>query len=81
MIENYKSLLRAIVNQDNLPESPYGVLVVYDMWDNEKVIAIYSNSRNCAKFFHTRSRYIDCYVTKKKLRARRFMIKRVKLDR
>lgn len=78
MIENYKTLLRVIVNQDN--ENTKSVVMVYDMIDNEKVVAIYGKSKYCAKFFNTKAKTIDSTISKKQLRNRRFKIERVKVD-
>lgn len=78
-IDNYKDLLFAIFNSDN--ESPKkSFICVYDTKNNDKLIAIFNNAENCAKFFNTTREAIYSTISKKILKLRRYKIERVKKD-
>lgn len=64
--EPYLDLLRAICNSDPDEMKRKSVIAVYDVLDNEKLIAIFSNSKNCAKFFSSNKKTIDSYISKGK---------------
>lgn len=78
--ENYKpylDLLKAVCNSDDEETFNSSCIVVYDMFDNEKLIAVFSKLKYCANFFNTSIKTIDSYISKGCLRNRRYKIERV----
>ena len=75
--EPYLDLLRAICNSDPDEMKRKSVIAVYDVLDNEKLIAIFSNSKNCAKFFSSNKKTIDSYISKGTIRTKRYKIERI----
>lgn len=75
--EPYLNLLCAICNSDSDETKRKSAIAVYDVLDNEKLIAIFSNSKNCAKFFDSNTRTIDSYISKGKIRTKRYKIERI----
>ena len=53
---------------------------MYDTKNNDKLIAIFNNAENCAKFFNTTREAIYSTISKKILKLRRYKIERVKKD-
>jgi hypothetical protein len=79
-IENYKDLLFAIFNTDK-ENNKQSIICVYDTKENEKLIAIFNSSKNCAKFFGTSARIIDCCICRKCLKQNRYRLERLKIKR
>lgn len=75
--EPYLDLLHAICNSNLDEMKRKSVIAVYDVLDNEKLIAIFSNSKNCAKFFDSNKKTIDSYISKGKIRTKRYRIERI----
>lgn len=80
LIHSYKNLLFAIFNT-NSEESKRSIICVYDTKDNDRLIAIFNSSKECAKFFDTGSRCIDSIICKKNLRNHRFRLERLKYEK
>ena len=78
--EPYMNLLSAICNSDSDEKERKSVIAVYDILDNEKLIAIFSNSINCARFFNTDRKTIDCTISKGQIRAKRYKLERIYFD-
>ena len=79
LINNYKNLLFAIFNT-NQEEPKRGIICVYDTKDNDRLVAIFNSSKECAKFFDTNSRCIDSIICKQNLRNHRFRLERIKYE-
>ena len=78
IIENYKSLIKAIYNCDMMDERLVKYYVcVYDMKENEKLIAVFGSYGWCAKFFDISVNSIQFYANKGLLRNKRYLIKKV----
>ena len=77
-IENYKNLLSAIQNSDIITKKK--VICVYDTFDNERLIAMFNNTKSCADFFETSVNAIDCAVSRHQLRNFRYKIERLTID-
>ncbi len=75
--EPYLNLLSAICNSDDEKDYKNSCIVVYDTFDNEKPIAIFTKSKYCAKFFNTSIEVINCNISKGKLRNCRYKIERI----
>lgn len=75
--EPYLDLIKAIYNCDNDRDNSKSLIVVYDMLDNEKLIAVFSKSKYCADFFNTSEKCIDDNVHRGNLRKCRYKIERV----
>ena len=80
LIENYKDLLFAIFNVDTNDTNLKSLICVYDTFEDEKLIAIFNNSKSCAKFFNTSARCIDSTICKKVLRNDRYKLERIKIN-
>ena len=78
--EAYINLLQAICNSDNDKDNRNSCIVVYDTYDNEKPIAVFSKAKYCAKFFNTNEKCIADNICKGKLRNHRYKIERVYLE-
>lgn len=81
-VYNFKQLLYAIFNGDNntLKVPKCGVICVYDMKDDEKLIAVFNNSKTCAIFFNTSPAVISSAISRHYLRGNRYKIERVKME-
>ena len=79
MIENYKALLYALFNSDESQRTVKSVICVYDTFDSDRLVGVFSTSSECAKFFRTSRRVIDYSVCKKILKQRRYKLERVKI--
>lgn len=77
LIHSYKNLLFAIFNT-NSEEPKRDIICVYDTKDNDRLIAIFNSSKECAKFFNTNYNCIDSIICKKNLRNHRFRLERLK---
>lgn len=80
LIENYKDLLYTIFNVDTDDTNIKSLICVYDTFEDEKLIAIFNNSKSCAKFFNTTTKCIDSTICKKILRMDRYKLERLKLE-
>lgn len=80
MIENYKALLYALFNSDESQRNVKSVICVYDTFDSDRLVGVFSTSNECANFFGTNRRVIDCSVCKKILKQRRYKLERVNLE-
>jgi hypothetical protein len=78
--EGIIKLINAIYNSDSDYKENKSVIAVYDMDDNEQLIATFSKSKYCADFFKTSKKTIDCCVCRELLRKGRFKIIRVNLE-
>lgn len=77
--EPYINLLQTICNSDN--DKDYkSCIVVYDTYDNEKPIAVFSKAKYCAKFFNTNEKCIADNICRGNLRNHRYKIERVYLE-
>lgn len=79
MIENYKALLYALFNSDESQRNVKSVICVYDAFDNDRLLGVFSTSSECAKFFGTNRRVIDCDICRKKIKRKRFKLERVSI--
>lgn len=77
-IENYKNLLLTIQNSDIITKKK--IICVYDTFDNERLIAMFNNTKNCANFFETTRNSIDCAISRHQLRNFRYKIERIIMD-
>lgn len=75
--EPYLDLLRAICNSDDKKTYGDSCIVVYDTFENEKPIAVFSKAEDCAQFFNTSAQTIKCNVSRGNLRKCRYKIVRV----
>lgn len=75
--EPYLNLLSAICNSDDEKDYKNSCIVVYDTFDNEKPIAIFTKSKYCAKFFNTNEKCIAGNICRGNLRKCRYKIERV----
>lgn len=75
--EPYLKLIQTIFNCDTEEKDEKSLIVVYDMEDHERLIAVFSKSKYCADFFGTSRRCIDCNISRKKWRKNRYKIERV----
>lgn len=73
----YNELLKSIFNTD-YNDDPYGVLCVYDLKNDEKLIAIFTDSRKCAKFLNIKYGSIHSMVSKGFKIRHRFKLIRLK---
>lgn len=78
-IDNYKKLLNSIFNSNETTRDINSVICVYDILDSERLVGVFSSSKACSEFFGTTRGCIDTYITKKRIRTRRFKLERVKL--
>ena len=76
-IENFKDLLSAIINQDELESS--NLVGVYDTLDSNKLIGLFSNARVCGEMFNTSREVINCNVSRKTKFKNRYIIERIKI--
>lgn len=79
--EPYLDLLRAICNSDDKKTYGNSCIVVYDTFENEKPIAVFSKAVDCARFFNTSAQVIKCNISRGNLRNYRYKIERVYFKR
>ena len=85
MIQNeYKNmehllLAFAILVSNNEPATKSGIIGVYDMQDNERLVGVFNNSKNCAKILNTNDISINRIICKKYLYKDRYKIERFKI--
>lgn len=80
MIENFKELLYAIFNSDSSERKVSSVICVYDTLDCDRLVAVFSTSQLCAKFFSTSRDNINCDVCRGVLKKNRYRLERVKVE-
>ena len=73
---NQMQLLSTIFHTDP-KKTGHGILCVYDMWEDERLVAIFSNSKDCAEFMGIKQNSIDCNVCKGYLVRFRYKLVRV----
>lgn len=78
--ENYKELLNTIFNSDESEKIVKSVICVYDTFEEDRLVAVFSKSEACGNFFRTTRRVIDCDICRGKLKANRYRLERVKLE-
>lgn len=76
-IENYKSLLFAIMNSDEETSGYECPIIVYDIKNSELPIAVFKNLRNCGEFFNTTQEVIRTGLVRNSIRNKRFKIEKV----
>lgn len=78
--ERYYDLLQAITNSDQEEKNHrYGVICVYDTFDNDRLVAIFNNAKTCGDFFGTNENVISCNMSRKQLKSGRYRLERVEL--
>lgn len=78
--QSCKDLLLAIFNSNKGEETKHGVICVYDIFEKDKLIAVFTKTKYCADFFETTERSIRiCNIHRGHLRNDRYKIERVKL--
>lgn len=75
----YLLLAFAILASDNEPATKLGVIGVYDMQDNERLVGVFNNSKNCANILGTNYIAIKQNICKKTLYKDRYRIERFKI--
>lgn len=75
--EPYLNLLCAICNSDDDETYRNSCIVVYDTFENERLIAIFTKAKYCAKFFNTNEKCIADNICRGNLRKCRYKIVRV----
>lgn len=75
--EPYLNLLCAICNSDDDETYRNSCIVVYDTFENERLIAIFTKAKYCAKFFNTNEKCIADNICRSNLRKCRYKIVRV----
>ena len=78
--EPYINLISAISNSDNDKIIRNSAIVVYDIFDKERLVAVFSKSIYCAKFFKTTTKVIDTAICRNQLRHWRYKIERIYLE-
>lgn len=76
----YIDLLKTIYYSDDDKEYRNSCIVVYDIYDDEKPIAVFSKAKYCAKFFNTTEKTIGCCICRSNLRNHRYKIERIYLE-
>lgn len=73
----YYNLLKAICNCDSEENVNKSVIAVYDILDNDRLVAVFSKAKYCARFFKTTNTVINCQICRGNIRNGRYKIERI----
>ena len=76
IFNNHKKLLQAIINTEE-KDGKRGVLCVYDMKDDEKLLGVFYTGEKCAEFLHVPKATIYHAICEKNLVKCRFKVIRL----
>jgi len=76
IFENQKQLLQAIFNTD-YKKTGRGLFCVYDMRENERLVAIFLNSKDCGKFLGIKEASINSDISRGHWVRKRYKLVRI----